>query len=82
MPCPFACDGSGRLVGKEPLECSADALELAFLCTGCFTDGVGFRVTGGTEIYFGTNDGEELLAALKRRGAPVTTEARRIRLTF
>ena len=69
-----------RLLGKRPLECSVDALELAFPCSGMFGDGVGFRTDGGTEIYFWTAQGDEILSALKRLGVPVSSEPRRVRL--
>jgi hypothetical protein len=68
-----------RVLGRNPLECSADELELAFPCTGTFSNGVGLRVAGGTEIYFWTSQGDEILAALKKLGAPISTCVRRIR---
>ena len=70
-----------RMLGKKPLECSADELELAFPCTGTFSDGVGFRIHGGAEIYFWTSQGDEILTALKRLGTPISTDVRRVRLT-
>lgn len=69
-----------RVFGKKPLECPANALELAFPCTGTFSDGVGFRVSAGTEIYFWTCEADEILASLKRLGTPVSTEVQRVRL--
>jgi len=69
-----------RLLGKTPLECSVDALDLAFACSGTFSSGVGLRTSEGTEVYFWTSQGDEILSALKSSGVPVSAEPRRVGL--